>query len=181
MIAFSPDPESVMCTALRMTVTGLCRGMEISFTECCFTTWNVMIGSFLDDESIPEISKTIKLILFEILSAWGTHLYCTLSNCKVSTPRIFYNSAQNYSLNIAESSQNVKRECRIYINLVWSCWVTCRASLSAHINGLIQRILNLVPKDFKSKKFERLFPFSKQKDRGIYERLSFQVWSVRNI
>ena len=49
-----------------------------------------MIGSFLDDESIPEISKTIKLILFEILSAWGTHLYCTLSNCKVSTPRIFY-------------------------------------------------------------------------------------------
>ena len=47
--------------------------------------------------------------------------------------------------------------------------VTCRASLSAHINGLIQRILNLVPKDFKSKKFERLFPFSKQKDRGIYE------------
>ena len=151
MIAFSLDPESVMCTALRMTVTGLCRGMEISFTECCFTTWNVMIGSFLDDESIPETSKTIKqlLILFEILSAWGTHLYCTLSNCKVSTPRIFYNSAQNYSLNIAESSQNVKRECRIYNNLVWSCWVTCRASLSAHINGLIQRILNLVPKDFK--------------------------------
>ena len=31
-----------------------------------------MIGSFLDDESIPETSKTIKqlLILFEILSAW---------------------------------------------------------------------------------------------------------------
>ena len=51
-----------------------------------------MIGSFLDDESIPETSKTIQqsLILFEILSAWGTHLYCTLSNCKVSTARIFY-------------------------------------------------------------------------------------------
>ena len=51
-----------------------------------------MIGSFLDDESIPETSKTIKqsLILFEILSAWGTHLYWTLSNCKVSKPRIFY-------------------------------------------------------------------------------------------
>ena len=76
MIAFSLDPESVVCTALRMTVTGLCLGMEISFTECCFTTWNVMIGSFLEDESIPETSKTIKqlLILFEILSAWGTHL-----------------------------------------------------------------------------------------------------------
>ena len=31
-----------------------------------------MIGSFLDDESIPETSKTIKqlLILFETLSAW---------------------------------------------------------------------------------------------------------------
>lgn len=51
-----------------------------------------MIGSFLDDESIPETSKTIKqmLILFEILSAWGTHLYYTRSYCKVSTPRIFY-------------------------------------------------------------------------------------------
>ena len=164
-----------MCTALRMTVTGLCRGMEISFTACCFTTWNVMIGSFLDDESIPETSKTIKRLLFllEILSAWSTHLYCTLSNWKVSTPRIFYviiphKTTPLTSLN--PSSQNVKRKCRIYINLVWSCWVTsCKASLSAHSTGLMQCILNLFPKDFKFKNCERLFPFSKQKDPGICE------------
>ena len=59
-----------------------------------------MIGSFLDDESIPETSKTIQQspILFEILSAWGTHLYCTLSNCKVHCILVHYTLLSAFQL-----------------------------------------------------------------------------------